>query len=103
MEDQLKQYFQQFGEVLAVKVCRSKKTARSKGYGFVQFQYSEVAAIAASTMHNYMILGRVLCCHTLKPNQPNPFVHRSMRTKTKFVNWKRIFIMQRNKVSQWWM
>jgi RNA recognition motif-containing protein len=38
-EEQLKGYFSQYGEVLGVKVARSKKTARSKGYGFVQFRY----------------------------------------------------------------
>lgn len=99
LEDQLKTYFKQFGEVLAVKVCRSKKTARSKGYGFVQFQYPEVATIAADTMNNYMILGRVLKCHVLKSHQPNPFTFRDMRKKTRFVNWRKIFTMQHNKVS----
>lgn len=39
-EAELKGYFSQYGEVLGVKVARSKKTARSKGYAFVQFRYS---------------------------------------------------------------
>lgn len=99
MEEQLKQYFQQFGEVVAVKLCRSKKSARSKGYGFVQFEYPEVAAIAANTMNNYMILGRVLRCHVLKPHQINPFTFRGMRNKAKFINWKKIFIQRHNKVT----
>jgi len=47
LEDELKSYFGQYGEVLAVKVARSKKTARSKGYAFVQFKYPEVAQIVA--------------------------------------------------------
>jgi RNA recognition motif-containing protein len=68
------------------------QTARSKGYGFVQFQYPEVAQIAAETMNNYMILGRILKCHTLKNHQVNPFTFKDMRRKTKFVNWKRIFV-----------
>jgi nucleolar protein 15 len=39
-EDQLKQYFTQYGEVLSVKVARSRKTSRSRGYAFIQFKYS---------------------------------------------------------------
>lgn len=49
-------------------------------------------------MNNYMILGKVLKCHTLKPHLSNPFTFREMRKKTRFVNWKKIFVMQRNKV-----
>ena len=36
-EEELKSYFGQYGNVLAVKVGRSKKTARSKGFAFIQF------------------------------------------------------------------
>jgi nucleolar protein 15 len=38
-EQQLTSYFSQYGDVLGVKVARSKKTARSKGYAFIQFRY----------------------------------------------------------------
>jgi len=46
-EEQMKEYFSQYGEVLGVKLARSKTTARSKGYGFVQFKYSEIAEIVS--------------------------------------------------------
>lgn len=74
------------------------QTARSKGFGFVQFRYPEVAAIAADAMNNYMILGKFLKCHTLEEGKPNPFTHRQMTERTKFINWKQIFILQKNKV-----
>jgi nucleolar protein 15 len=35
----MKEYFSQYGEVLGIKLARARKTARSKGYGFVQFKY----------------------------------------------------------------
>ena len=63
----------------------------------MQFRYSEVAQIAAEAMNNYMILGKFLKCHTLEAGKPNPFAHRNMLDKTKFINWKQIFVLQKNK------
>ena len=37
-EDGLRKFFGQFGKVVKVKVSRSKKTGRSKGYSFVEFE-----------------------------------------------------------------
>eukprot|EP00126_Sphaerothecum_destruens_P001636 Sdes_comp15045_c0_seq2m3820 len=64
-EDQLKAFFSQFGAVKNVKVFRSKKTGRSKGFGFLEFKDPFVAQIAAETMNNYLLYGRILKCHTL--------------------------------------
>lgn len=59
-EDQLKNYFKQFGKVTNVKVCRSNKTGRSKGYGYVEFSHPEVAKIAGETMNNYLMFKKRL-------------------------------------------
>uniref|UniRef100_A0A9J8CW06 Nucleolar protein interacting with the FHA domain of MKI67 n=1 Tax=Cyprinus carpio carpio TaxID=630221 RepID=A0A9J8CW06_CYPCA len=61
-ERQLKSYFQQFGKVTRIRVSRSKKTGRSKGYGFVEFECDEVAKIVAETMNNYLIGERLIKC-----------------------------------------
>jgi nucleolar protein 15 len=36
-ETELKSFFTQFGEVSKLRVARSQKTARPKGYAFLQF------------------------------------------------------------------
>lgn len=36
-EDQLRGYFSQFGELRRLRLSRSKKTARSRGYAFLEF------------------------------------------------------------------
>ncbi|CAH1155235.1 unnamed protein product [Phaedon cochleariae] len=54
-ETELKAYFQQFGRVTNVKVCRSNRTGNSKGFGYVEFSHPEVAKIAAETMNNYLM------------------------------------------------
>merc|ERR1712121_255767 len=47
-ENQIRDYFTQFGTVNKVRLARSKKTGGYKGYGYVQFAEEEVAKIAAS-------------------------------------------------------
>ena len=64
-ENQLKEYFSQYGDVLSVKVARSKQTARSKGYAFIQFKFAEVAEIVADAMNGYMLMGKVMVSNVL--------------------------------------
>ncbi|XP_055641643.1 MKI67 FHA domain-interacting nucleolar phosphoprotein [Toxorhynchites rutilus septentrionalis] len=59
-EKQLRLFFSQFGDVTRVHVARSKKTLRSRGYAYVEFRYREVAQIAAETMDNYLMFGKIL-------------------------------------------
>lgn len=65
-EDQLKSYFDQFGIVSRVKLARSKRTGRSKGYAFVEFYSSEVAKVAAEAMNNYLMFNCILKCEYRK-------------------------------------
>ncbi|EAT35745.1 AAEL012100-PA [Aedes aegypti] len=59
-ENQLRAFFSQFGHVTRVHVARSKRTLRSRGYAYVEFLYREVAQIAAETMNNYLMFGKLL-------------------------------------------
>uniref|UniRef100_A0A672K827 MKI67 FHA domain-interacting nucleolar phosphoprotein-like n=1 Tax=Sinocyclocheilus grahami TaxID=75366 RepID=A0A672K827_SINGR len=68
-EPQLKSYFGQFGKVTRTRVSRSKKTGRSKGYGFVEFECDEVAKIVAETMNNYLIGERLIKCQVVPPEK----------------------------------
>lgn len=68
-EEEMREYFKQFGLVTNARVCRSKKTGKSKGYGFVQFRYPEVAQIAAQTMDNYLMFNRRIVCTYIPPEK----------------------------------
>lgn len=68
LEDQMKKYFSQFGEVTRFRLMRSRKTGGSKGYGFIEFRQESVAKIVAQTMHNYMIGDKTLVCE-FKPKE----------------------------------
>ncbi|EZA61762.1 hypothetical protein DMN91_004482 [Ooceraea biroi] len=68
-EEQLKDYFQQFGKVTQVRVSRSKKNGKSRGYGYVEFVHTDVAKIAAETMNNYLMCGRLLKATYIPPER----------------------------------
>lgn len=95
LEEELKKYFGQYGTITNVMVVRSKKTARSKGYGFIEFEYPEVAAIAAKSMNGHMILSKVLECKVLEGTQHNPFEGKTS-DEFKFINWKKIYQVKIN-------
>ncbi|XP_076627035.1 MKI67 FHA domain-interacting nucleolar phosphoprotein [Colletes latitarsis] len=68
-EDEIKSYFEQFGQVTRVRVARSKKNGRSRGYGYVEFVFPEVAKIAAETMNNYLMCSRLLKATYIPPEE----------------------------------
>ena len=61
-ENEMRKYFSQFGTVTRLKLFRSRKTGRSRGFAFIEFQFSEVAAIAAEAMNNYLMFNKLLKC-----------------------------------------
>ena len=44
-ERQMRQFFGQFGAVTNLRLGRSKKTGKSRGFAFVEFKYMEVAKV----------------------------------------------------------
>lgn len=60
-------FFGQFGQVKNVRLSRSKKTAKSKGYAWLQFREPDVAPIAAQAMDGYMMYSQKL---QVSPAQP---------------------------------
>jgi nucleolar protein 15 len=58
-------FFSQFGKVTKVRVSRNKKTGKPKHYAFLEFQHSDVAAIAAEAMDGYMMFTQKLTVRVL--------------------------------------
>lgn len=69
LEPQLKSYFEQFGQIQRLRLSRSKKTGKSKGYAFIEFDCDEVAKIVAETMNNYLMGERLIKCHVMPPEK----------------------------------
>jgi len=68
-EQQLRDYFSQFGAVTRIRLGRSPTTLNSRGYAFVEFRYPEVAEIAAQAMNNYIMFHRIVKTKFIPPEQ----------------------------------
>ncbi len=89
-EEQMRAFFAQFGGVKHVRLSRSKKTAKSRGFAFLEFDSPEVAAVVADTMHGYYLGGRKLVCQVLAPSQVHPklFIHADK--KWRVIPWRQL-------------
>lgn len=61
-EEQMREYFSQFGDITRLRLSRNKRTGASKHFAFIEFQSNEVAKIVAETMDNYLMFGHILKC-----------------------------------------
>ncbi|KAK3579282.1 hypothetical protein CHS0354_033361 [Potamilus streckersoni] len=69
-EHGIKDYFKQFGTVSRIRLSRSKKTGNSRGYAYIEFASEDVARIAAETMNNYLMFGKLLKCRFMDRVHP---------------------------------
>ena len=96
-ENQIREYFSQFGDVLKVRVSRSKATAKSKGYAFLQFESAEVAKIAAEAMHDYLMFGQKLVCKIVPLEEVHPHTFKGANQRFKKIPWRQIESERHNK------
>ncbi|QIW97402.1 hypothetical protein AMS68_002920 [Peltaster fructicola] len=59
-EHQMRAYFSQFGKITHLRLARSRKTARSQHYAFIEFASAAVADIVAKTMDKYLMFNHIL-------------------------------------------
>lgn len=64
-EEQMREFFSQFGTVKNVLLIRSDKTHKSRGFGFIEFELPQVARAAAESMHNYFMFNSILKCRQM--------------------------------------
>ncbi len=57
-EDELRQAFEAFGQVISVKIVRSRSTGESAGFGFVGMPVSEEGQTAISEMNGKDLKGQ---------------------------------------------
>jgi len=85
-EKEMRAFFSQFGAVTKLRLSRSKKTGRSKGYAFLEFKHEEVAKVAADTMNNYLMYRQLLKCEFIPADKLHPDTfkncHRPFRAPT---------------------
>jgi RNA recognition motif-containing protein len=66
-EEDLKEIFEEYGEVSSVKIVSDKFTGRSKGFGFVEMDSDDEANKAINELNNAEISGRNIKVNESKP------------------------------------
>jgi RNA recognition motif-containing protein len=59
-EEELKELFQQYGQVTSIKVITDKYSGRSKGFAFIEMESDEQEEVAIKELNRHVILGRNL-------------------------------------------
>ncbi len=67
-EDDLQQFFSQYGEVLECRIITERATGRSRGYGFVEVDEANMEAIMEQT-NGAELEGRKLVVNEAKPRE----------------------------------
>ena len=88
-EDQMRAYFGQFGEVTRLRLSRNKKTGKSKHYAYCELKHTEVAAIVAESMDNYLLFESVLKVRLMTAEECHPELWKGANRKFKAVPWRR--------------
>ena len=66
-EDELRELFEQHGDVTSAKIILDKETNRSRGFGFVEMSDSESAKNAINELNGYNFLGKELVVNEARP------------------------------------
>ena len=69
-EKQVKTLFEQFGEVVSVKIIKDKLTGASKGFAFVEYTTEEDAEAALEGLNGKPFEGRTLRIDKARAPQP---------------------------------
>lgn len=85
-EREMRGYFNQFGEVKKLRLSRSLKSGRSRGFAFIEFADENVAEMAAKSMDGYLMHGvRMVSSVVPKEKQHRRMFLSKIRPTRKFV------------------
>ncbi|KAM0425232.1 hypothetical protein ACHAPT_009549 [Fusarium lateritium] len=89
-EHEMRQYFEQFGPIVALRLSRNKKTGASKHYAFVKFAEATTAEVVAKTMDNYLLFGHILKCRVIPKDQVHDDLFKGANRRFKAVPWNKM-------------
>ena len=83
-EDELRELFEEHGDVSSVKIILDKETNRSRGFGFVEMPDDSSAKQAIDELNGYNLLGKELVVNEARPKTDSPrrggFANRSSKS-----------------------
>ena len=71
-ETELREFFEEYGEVASAVIISDKFTGRSKGFGFVEMPDNDAAAKAIKELHEATYDGKVISVNEARPREDRP-------------------------------
>lgn len=71
-EAELRELFEQHGEVSSVKIVLDKETNRSRGFGFIEMPDDSAAKQAINELNGYSFIGKELVVNEARPKSDSP-------------------------------
>ncbi len=81
-DDDLRGFFESYGEVTSAKVITDKITGRSRGFGFVEMSDDSAAKTAISELDGGTVEGRAIRVNEAKPREERSNNNRSFGNKS---------------------
>jgi RNA recognition motif-containing protein len=72
-DDDLKGFFESYGEVVSAKVIMDKMTNRSRGFGFVEMSDDAAAKKAIAELNGGIVEGRAINVTEAKPREEKSY------------------------------
>jgi RNA recognition motif-containing protein len=70
--EDLREYFEEYGEVTSAKVITDRETGRSRGFGFVEMSDDAAAEKAIAELNGASVDGRNISVTVAKPKEERP-------------------------------
>ena len=71
-DEDLREFFTEYGEVTSAKIITDKMTGKSRGFGFVEMSDDEAAKKAIAELDNGVVEGRTVKVMEAKPREDRP-------------------------------
>lgn len=78
-EDELRDMFDQFGEVVSAKLVTDKVSGRSKGFGFIEMEGKSAGKDAIQVLDQSAVRGRNVRVHAARPRNGRTPRHKNKR------------------------
>ncbi len=71
-DEDLKEFFTSYGEVISAKIINDNFTGKSRGFGFVEMSNTEAAQKAIAALDQTSVGGRTINVTEAKPREAQP-------------------------------
>lgn len=75
-EDDLRELFEEYGDVSSAKIIMDKLTQRSRGFGFVEMDDETEARQAIEAINGVDMMGKTLIVNEARPREDRPAGNR---------------------------